>query len=84
MNIYVANLDYGLNEAELESHFAEYGDVTSVKIIYDRITQKSKGFGFVEMAEEGAGEKAIEELNGKDIRGREIVVNKARPPKPRF
>ncbi|MBX2844599.1 MAG: RNA-binding protein [Saprospiraceae bacterium] len=84
MNIYVANLDYDLNEAELEGYFSQYGDVSSVKIIYDRVTRRSRGFGFVEMATEEAGLNAIEGLNGTEVRGREISVSKAKPPKPRF
>ncbi len=83
MNIYVGNLDYGLNEAQLEAAFAKFGEVTSAKIIYDRITQRSKGFGFVEMANDEEAEAAIEGLNGTELNDRELVVNKARPPRER-
>ena len=81
MNIYVGNLAYRLTENELEELFREYGEVTSVKIIMDKFTGKSKGYGFVEMANEGEGETAIEELDGAEVGGRNIKVNKARPPK---
>ena len=79
MNIYVGNLDYGLQESELEQIFREYGEVASVKIIKDKYTGKAKGFGFVEMPDDGEANNAIEELNGKDVNGRQMKVNKARP-----
>ena len=79
MNIYVGNLDYGLQESELEQIFREYGEVASVKIIKDKYTGKAKGFGFVEMPDDGEATNAIEELNGKDVNGRQMKVNKARP-----
>jgi len=80
MNIYVGNLAYSLSEDELRSEFANYGDVVSVKIIVDRENNnRSKGFGFVEMAETSAGQKAIEELNGKVVAGRNLRVNEAKP-----
>jgi RNA recognition motif-containing protein len=79
MNIYVGNLAYSLSEDELAKEFANYGEVTSVKIIVDRENNnRSKGFGFVEMDDEGA-KKAIEELNGKIVAGRNLRVNEARP-----
>ena len=79
MNIYVGNLAYSLSEDELANEFANYGEVTSVKIIVDRENNnRSKGFGFVEMDDEGA-KKAIEELNGKIVAGRNLRVNEARP-----
>ena len=85
MNIYVGNLNYNLSTEELQQAFEEYGTVTSVKIIMDRDTGKSKGFGFVEMEDDDAGNTAIEELNGAEIGGRELRVNKAndRERKPR-
>ena len=79
MNIYVGNLDYNLKEDELNEIFAEYGEVVSVKIVQDRETGRTKGFGFVEMAVESEGEKAVEELDGAEVNGRNIKVNKARP-----
>ncbi len=81
MNIYAGNLNYNLSEEELEKVFAEYGEVTSVKIIRDKYTDQSKGFGFVEMAEDEAAQKAINELNGTEVKGRELRVNQARPPR---
>jgi len=83
MNIYVGNLNYRLQEEDLKEVFGEYGEVVSVKIIADKYTGQSKGFGFVEMTNEEDGLRAIEELNGTDIKGRNVVVNKARPPQRR-
>ena len=83
MNIYVGNLSYGMNDADLEAVFAEFGEVTSCKIIMDRETGRSKGFGFVEMATQEAGQAAIEELDGKEVSGRNIRVNEARPREER-
>lgn len=83
MKLYVGNLSYKMTDADLESTFAEYGAVSSAKIIMDRETNRSKGFGFVEFGEKSEGEAAIEALNGKEVAGRSIVVNEARPPKPR-
>jgi RNA recognition motif-containing protein len=79
MNIYVGNLAYAVKESELETIFGEFGQVVSVKIVSDRDTGRSKGFGFVEMQDEADGETAIEALNGKEMSGRAVVVNKARP-----
>jgi RNA recognition motif-containing protein len=79
MNIYVGNLDYNLQESELERVFSEYGEVASVKIIKDKYTGKAKGFGFVEMPDDEAANTAIEELNGTELNGRQMKVNKARP-----
>jgi RNA recognition motif-containing protein len=81
MNIYAGNLNYSLTEEELEKVFAEYGAVTSVKIIRDKYTDQSKGFGFIEMADDSAAQKAIDELNGTEVKGRELRVNQARPPR---
>jgi len=78
MNIYVGNLNYKVREIELKEIFEEYGDVSSVKIIIDRQTGKSKGFAFVEMENENDGNRAIEELNGAEFMERVLVVNKAR------
>ena len=77
MNIYVGNLSWGMNDQDLENLFAEHGTVTSAKIITDRMTNRSRGFGFVEMSD--GGETAIESLNGTEVDGRELVVNESRP-----
>ena len=77
MNIYVGNISWGLSDQDLENVFAEHGTVTSAKIITDRATGRSRGFGFVEMSD-GAG-AAIEALNGTEVDGRELVVNESRP-----
>ena len=81
MNIYVGNLNYNLSEDELEKVFAPYGEVTTVKIIRDKYTDQSKGFGFIEMVNDADAQKAIEELNGSEVKGRELRVNQARPPR---
>lgn len=84
VNIYVGNLSYKMTEEELEATFAPYGAVKSAKIITDRENNnRSKGFGFVEMESQEAGNEAIEQLNGKEIGGRALVVNEARPREPR-
>ena len=77
MNIYVGNISWGLNDQDLENVFAEYGTVTSAKIITDRMTNRSRGFGFVEMSD--GAEAAIEALNGTEVDGRELVVNESKP-----
>lgn len=77
MNIYVGNLAYAVSETDLQDSFRQYGDVVSVKIVRDRDTGQSKGFGFVEMANEAQADKAIEAMNGKKLKGREVKVNKA-------
>jgi RNA recognition motif-containing protein len=79
MNLYVSNLPYSASEQEVESLFAEYGDVVSVKIILDRETRRSRGFGFVEMQNEEDAAAAVEHLNGFEMKGREIQVKKAIP-----
>lgn len=81
MNIYVGNLDYNLQESELEEVFAEFGQVDSVKIIKDKFTDRSKGFGFVEMTNDDEAQAAIDQLDGKVVNGRNLRVNTARPPK---
>ena len=83
MNLYVGNLSYEMSEENLRNEFAEYGEVKSAKIITDRDTGRSRGFGFVEMNSDGEGKKAMEALNGKDFEGRELVVNEARPREER-
>jgi RNA recognition motif-containing protein len=83
MNIYVGNLSYGMTEDELRDAFAAYGDVASVKILSDRETGRSRGFGFVEMPNQSEGEAAVTQLNGKDVGGRALRVNEARPRESR-
>lgn len=83
MNIFVASLDYGTQEDELRDIFEEFGTVDSVKIITDRDTGRSKGFGFVEMPNDDEANNAIAELNESDIHGRTIVVKEARPREDR-
>ncbi len=78
MNIYVSNLSYDTTSASLEELFAAYGEVSSAKVITDKLTGDSRGFGFVEMADE-AGKEAIEALNEKDFEGKTLNVNVARP-----
>lgn len=77
MNIYVGNLSWGMSDQDLENLFAEHGSVTSAKIITDRMTNRSRGFGFVEMSD--GAEAAIEALNETEIEGRKLVVNESRP-----
>lgn len=79
MNIYVGNLTYDLSEAELREAFEAFGTVDSAKIITDRDTGRSKGFGFVEMPDQGNAESAIEGMNGQELGGRALRVNEARP-----
>ncbi|MFK8014550.1 MAG: RNA recognition motif domain-containing protein [Gammaproteobacteria bacterium] len=79
MNIYVGNLAFSLTEEELRDAFAAHGDVSSAKIISDRDTGRSKGFGFVEMSNDSEANSAIEALNGQDLNGRPVRVNEARP-----
>ena len=79
--LYVGNLPYTTTADELKGAFAEFGDIVDAVIISDKRTGRSKGFGFIEFAEEDAAVKAVEAMNGKDFGGRNIVVNIARPPK---
>ena len=81
MNIYVGNLSWGMNEQDLENLFAEHGTVTSAKIITDRMTNRSRGFGFVEMSD--GAEDAIAALNDAEIEGRKLVVNESKPRESR-
>ena len=81
MNIYVGNLDFKVNENDLEKVFEEYGAVSSAKIITDKYSGRSKGFGFVTMENQDEATKAIEELNGATLGNRDMVVNEARPKK---
>jgi cold-inducible RNA-binding protein len=77
--LYVGNLSFNTNEQDLEQVFAEVGTVESTNIIEDRDTGRSRGFGFVEMSSEEEAQKAIEELDGKDVDGRQLKVNEAKP-----
>ena len=79
MNIFIAGLNYNISDSELSELFAAYGEVSSARVIKDRQTGRSKGYGFVEMSDDEAAKKAIEELNGKEVKGRAIVVSEARP-----
>ncbi len=84
MNIYVGNLPYSTTDADLQALFQEFGSVESAKVIIDRESQRSKGFGFVEMANSDEANKAIEALNGNEMEGRQIRVNEARPRTDNF
>lgn len=79
MNIYIGNLDYAVNEQQLQELFQQYGEVASAKIITDKFTGRSKGFGFVEMTNDGDATSAIEALNGTAMKNRNISVTEARP-----
>ena len=79
MNIYVANIPFKATEDELKGLFEEYGEVSSTKIILDKFTQRSRGFGFIEMSDDAAARQAINSLNGADFMGKNLVVNEARP-----
>ena len=79
MNIFVGSLPFSIEEADLRESFEAYGAVDSVKIISDKFTGRSKGFGFVEMTNDEEAQKAIDELNGATVQGRAIVVNKSEP-----
>jgi RNA recognition motif-containing protein len=83
MNIYVGNLSYGMSEDELRDAFGAFGEVSTVKILMDRETGRSRGFGFVEMPNKSEAETAIAQLNGKDVGGRALRINEARPREQR-
>ena len=83
MNIYVSNLSFNIQDEDLKEFFTEYGEVTSAKIIMDKMTNQSRGFGFVEMADDEAARKAISDLDGAGIDGRTIQVMEARPKEDR-
>ncbi len=86
MNIYVGSLNFKMQESELKEIFEEYGEVTSARIITDKYSGRSKGFGFVEMPDETDAKRAIKELNGTEVGGRTIVVNESveRPERRNF
>ena len=79
MNIYLGNLSYEVTEQELQRSFEAFGQVESVNIIKDKFSGRSKGFGFVEMPDKANAQSAINELNGKELKGRTLNVNEARP-----
>lgn len=83
MNIFVAKLNFNTKEERLSELFSQYGDVTSARIITDRMTRRSKGFGFVEMPDDEAAKRAIAELDGYEFEGRIIAVSEARPREER-
>jgi RNA recognition motif-containing protein len=77
MKLFIKNLDSGINEMQLEGLFAQFGKVASTKIVYDTITWESKGFAFLEMVKKEDALKAIDALNGKEVKGRELIVQEA-------
>lgn len=79
--IYVGNLPWGLTSDQLATLFGEFGEVTDAIVITDKMSGRSKGFGFVEFADEAAAEKAIKAMHEKEVEGRNLVVNVARPPR---
>lgn len=81
--LFVGSLAYAVTDDMLEEFFKQAGNVVSAKVIIDRDTSRSKGFGFVEMGSEEEAKAAVEQLNGKELEGREIAVNEARPQQPR-
>ncbi len=83
MNIYVSNLSFNVQDEDLKGFFAEYGEVSSAKVILDKLTNRSRGFGFVEMPDDAAAQKAISELDGGMVEGRAIRVTVAKPKEER-
>jgi RNA recognition motif-containing protein len=83
MNIFVSNLSFNVQDQDLRDFFAEYGEITSAKVILDRNTGRSRGFGFVEMSDDEAARKAIQELDGATVEGRAIRVSEAKPREER-
>ena len=81
--LYVGNLSYSVDNAQLEEMFSKYGQVRSAEVIQDRDTGRSKGFGFVEMSDDNAAREATEGLNGRELDGRPLTVNEARPKESR-
>ena len=81
MNIYISNLSFSVTDDGLKQMFAAFGEVSSAKVIVDKFTNRSKGFGFVDMPDETAGQKAIQELNDTVVEGRSLNVNLAKPKK---
>jgi len=83
MKIYVGNLSYDIDDDKLSAMFTNHGEVDSATVIIDRDTGRSKGFGFVEMSDQGQAQAAMDALNGTEVDGRSITVNEARPREPR-
>ena len=83
MNIFVGNLPFGMTDDELHERFAKFGEITRATVIKDRVTGKSRGFGFVEMMDDEMARAALEGLNGSDMQGRALTVNEARPRESR-
>ncbi len=83
MNIYVSNLSFNVQDEDLREFFTPYGEVTSAKVINDKLTGRSRGFGFVEMTDNAASQKAISELDGASVDGRNIKVMEAKPKEDR-
>lgn len=83
MNIYVSNLSFNVQDDDLRGFFEEYGEVTSARVVMDKMTQRSRGFGFVEMSDDTAANKAIAELDGASVEGRNIRVTVAKPREER-
>jgi RNA recognition motif-containing protein len=83
MNIYVSNLSFNVQDEDLREFFTEYGEVTSAKVIMDKMTNQSRGFGFVEMSDDTAAKKAIAELDGATVEGRTVKVMEAKPKEDR-
>jgi RNA recognition motif-containing protein len=83
MNIYVSNLSFNVQDEDLREFFAEYGEVSSAKVIMDKFTNRSRGFGFVEMSDNAAAQRAIQELDGATVEGRAIKVSEAKPREER-
>jgi RNA recognition motif-containing protein len=83
MNIYVSNLSFNVQDEDLKGFFEEYGEVTSAKVITDKFTGRSRGFGFVEMSDDASAQKAIQELDGATVEGRAIKVSEAKPREQR-
>ena len=83
MNIYVSNLSFNVQDDDLRGFFEEYGEVTSARVVMDKMTQRSRGFGFVEMSDDTAAQKAIGELDGASVEGRNIRVTVAKPREER-
>lgn len=81
--LFVGSLPYHVTEDELKNLFSSFGEIVSVHIVTDKMTGRSKGFGFVEMGSSESAQKALEELNGKEFEGRTLIVNEARPQQPR-
>ncbi len=81
--LYVGNLSYDVNDADLEQLFAQHGSVTSAQVVQDKMTGRSRGFGFVEMSSDQEAQAAIAALNGKDFGGRALTVNEAKPREER-